>query len=211
MGTIYVAPWYGCGPYHSRPDGQPATEPTSPQTRASPVPGVSCCEFSRHPAHRSSRRRPQGPCKATEDRPPTPIYPNGAQAISPVAPSPPPLSPRGPSGSIGGSGLTMLGEVAPVHHPYRLKALQLGTQILLQPPYDRAIVPAVLGMVLVFPGCGAQVKIDSYTRRQPPAPQLGQTCSPGGTEWKHLGHRPLRTLDPGEGGLFACEDPGGDC
>ena len=101
VGTIYVAPWYGCGPYHSRPDGQPATEPTSPQTRASPVPGVSCCEFSRHPAHRSSRRRPQGPCKATEDRPPTPIYPNGAQAISPVAPSPPPLSPRGPSGSIG--------------------------------------------------------------------------------------------------------------
>ena len=33
--------------------------------------GVPCCVFSRHAAHRSSRRRPQGPCPATEDRPPT--------------------------------------------------------------------------------------------------------------------------------------------
>ena len=32
-----LAPWPGCEPFHSRPDGQPATDPTSPQTRATPV------------------------------------------------------------------------------------------------------------------------------------------------------------------------------
>ena len=32
-----VAPWPGCKPFHSRPDGQPATDPTSPQSRATPV------------------------------------------------------------------------------------------------------------------------------------------------------------------------------
>ena len=36
-GAMYVAPWPGCEPFHSRPDGQPATDPTSPQTRATPV------------------------------------------------------------------------------------------------------------------------------------------------------------------------------
>ena len=32
-----VAPWPGCEPFHSQPDGQPAVDPTSPQTRAIPV------------------------------------------------------------------------------------------------------------------------------------------------------------------------------
>ena len=32
-----VAPWPDCEPFHSRLDGQPATDPTSPQTRATPV------------------------------------------------------------------------------------------------------------------------------------------------------------------------------
>ena len=32
-----VAPWHGCERFHSRPDGQPATDPTSPPTRATPV------------------------------------------------------------------------------------------------------------------------------------------------------------------------------
>ena len=32
-----VAPWPGSKPFHSRPDGQPATDPTSPKTRATPV------------------------------------------------------------------------------------------------------------------------------------------------------------------------------
>ena len=34
---IPSAPWPGCMPFHSQPDGQPATDPTSPQTRATPV------------------------------------------------------------------------------------------------------------------------------------------------------------------------------
>ena len=32
-----VAPWPGCEPFHSQPDGQPAADPTSPQTRDIPV------------------------------------------------------------------------------------------------------------------------------------------------------------------------------
>ena len=65
-----VAPWPGCKPFRSRPDGQPATDPTSPQSRATPVARVPCCVSSRHPAHRNSRIGPSGPCAATEDRPP---------------------------------------------------------------------------------------------------------------------------------------------
>ena len=48
----------GCKPFHSRPDGQPATDPTSPQSRATPVARVPCCVSSRHPAHRNSRIGP---------------------------------------------------------------------------------------------------------------------------------------------------------
>ena len=47
--------------YHafiSRPDGQPATDPTSPQSRATPVARVPCCVSSRHPTHRNSRIGP---------------------------------------------------------------------------------------------------------------------------------------------------------
>ena len=35
--TQFSRAWPGCKPFHSRPDGQPATDPTSPQTRATPV------------------------------------------------------------------------------------------------------------------------------------------------------------------------------
>ena len=42
----------------ARPDGQPATDPTSPQSRATPVARVPCCVSSRHPAHRNSRIGP---------------------------------------------------------------------------------------------------------------------------------------------------------
>ena len=42
-----VAPWPGCKPFRSRPDGQPATDPTSPQSRATPVARVPCCVSSR--------------------------------------------------------------------------------------------------------------------------------------------------------------------
>ena len=57
--------WPGAAakPFHSRPriglgHGQPATDPTSPQSRATPVARVSCCVSSRHPAHRNSRIGP---------------------------------------------------------------------------------------------------------------------------------------------------------
>ena len=59
-GPSSVAPWPGCKPFHSRPDGQPATDPTSPQSRATPVARVPCCVSSRHPAHRNSRIRALG-------------------------------------------------------------------------------------------------------------------------------------------------------
>ena len=44
--------------FSSRPDGQPATDPTFPQSRATPVARVPCCVSSRHPAHRNSRIGP---------------------------------------------------------------------------------------------------------------------------------------------------------
>ena len=34
---MYVVPWHGCEPFHSRPDNPYATDPTSPQARATPV------------------------------------------------------------------------------------------------------------------------------------------------------------------------------
>ena len=34
---VHLAPWPGCEPFHSPPDCQPATDPTSLQTRATPV------------------------------------------------------------------------------------------------------------------------------------------------------------------------------
>ena len=45
-------------PFRSRPDGQPATDSTSPQSRATPVARVPCCVSSRLPAHRNSRIGP---------------------------------------------------------------------------------------------------------------------------------------------------------
>ena len=59
-----AVPWPGCEPFHSRPDGTVGDRPTH-RTTEDPrrlVPArserVPCCVFSRHPAHRSSRRRP---------------------------------------------------------------------------------------------------------------------------------------------------------
>ena len=40
-----VAPWPGCEPFHSQPDGLPATDPTSPKTRTTPVRGSSLLRF----------------------------------------------------------------------------------------------------------------------------------------------------------------------
>ena len=39
----------------------------------------------------------------------------------------------------------LLGKVAAVQHPHRLRMLQPGTQILLQPADDRVVIPAGLG------------------------------------------------------------------
>ena len=69
---------------------------------------VPCCVFSRHPAHRSSRRGPLWPSAGAADRPPTSNLPQWSPAISPVAPSPTlPLSSRRPSVSFGGFGLIL--------------------------------------------------------------------------------------------------------
>ena len=101
-----VAPWPGCKPFRSRPDGQPATDPTSPA-------------ISRHPGRESpllrilspSRasqlpHRALGPCAATEDRPPASHIPQDPRP-SPCSSltHPLPLSSRRPSVSFGGFGL----------------------------------------------------------------------------------------------------------
>ena len=101
-----LAPWPGCEPFHSRPDGQPATDPTSPQTRATPVRERSLLRIlssiPRIAAPADGHRDPVRRLKTSADL----IYPNGAQAISPVAPSPLfRLSSRRPSVSFGGFGL----------------------------------------------------------------------------------------------------------
>ena len=97
-----VAPWPGCKPFRSRPDGQPATDPTSPQSRATPVARVPCCVSSRHPAHRNSPHRALGPCAATEDRPPASHLPQdpGHLPCSSLT-HPLPLSSPRPSVSLG--------------------------------------------------------------------------------------------------------------
>ena len=79
-----------------RPDGavgDRATHRTTEDPRKLAPPWsarVPCCVFSHHPAHRAvpadGHRAPVRQLK-TVRRPP--IYPNGAQAISPAAPSPP--------------------------------------------------------------------------------------------------------------------------
>ena len=70
-----VAPWPGCKPFRSRPDGQPATDSTSPQSRATPVARVPCCVSSRHPAHRNSRIGLRGPVRRLKTVRRPPIYP----------------------------------------------------------------------------------------------------------------------------------------
>ena len=54
-----VAPWPGCEPFHSQPDGQPAADPTSPQTRVIPVRESSLLRIlSRIPALAGGHRGP---------------------------------------------------------------------------------------------------------------------------------------------------------
>ena len=53
-----LAPWPGCEPFHSPPDCQPALTQLPCKLVPPRSARVPCCVFSRHPAHRSSRRGP---------------------------------------------------------------------------------------------------------------------------------------------------------
>ena len=67
--AMYVAPWHGCARFHSQPDDPSATDPTSPQTRATPV--RECLLLRPRPLHlalRNVRRRSRGLPAAAEDR-----------------------------------------------------------------------------------------------------------------------------------------------
>ena len=65
-----VAPWPACKPFHSRPDSQPATDPTSPQTRATPVRESPLLRILSPSRASQLPHRALGPCAAPEDRPP---------------------------------------------------------------------------------------------------------------------------------------------
>ena len=106
---LAVGPGRDCEPFHSRPDGQPATDPPSgqpnvPANLGHPGPREFPAAYSlaipRIAVPADGHRDPVRRLK-TVRRPP--IYPNGAQVISPVAPSPHSavLTP-----SIGGFGLS---------------------------------------------------------------------------------------------------------
>ena len=85
---MYAAPWHGCERFHSRPDDPSATDPPSPQTRATPV--RECLLLRPRPFHlalRNVRRRSRGLPAAAEDRH-RPIYPKS----SPDHPPSPPIA-----------------------------------------------------------------------------------------------------------------------
>ena len=90
-----LAPWPDCVS-HSRTPRLTASlqlDPTSPQTRASPGPRRDSLLRILSPIPRiaAPAEGHRGPMRLTEDRlRRPPIYPNGAPAISPVAPSPTP-------------------------------------------------------------------------------------------------------------------------
>ena len=75
---MYAAPWHGCERFHSRPDDPSATDPTSPQTRATPV--RECLLLRPRPFHlalRNVRRRSRGlPAVSVFSR--RPIYPKSS-------------------------------------------------------------------------------------------------------------------------------------
>ena len=91
-----AAPWPGCEPFHSQPDGaRPPTDPPanrtrSPQTRASPVRESSLLRIlspSRASQPPQAAIGPQRAAMKTVRRPW--VLPKWSPAISPVAPSPP--------------------------------------------------------------------------------------------------------------------------
>ena len=77
--TRSAAPWHGCAPCHSQPDG--ARPPLTQRSRQlAPVRFVSasCRALSRHLAHHSHCRSPSAPPKTPPDRHQPPIYPNSS-------------------------------------------------------------------------------------------------------------------------------------
>ena len=93
--AMYAAPWHGCERFHSRPDDPSATDPPSPQTRATPV--RECLLLRPRPFHlalRNVRRRSRGlPAvsvfsrrpiypKSSPDHPPSPLIANSAAVTS---------------------------------------------------------------------------------------------------------------------------------
>ena len=104
LGNPVTAPWPGCEPFHSPPDCQPATDPTSLQTRATPE-SSAAYSLATIAAPAEGHRGPMRRLK-TVRRPP--IYPNEPSHL-PCSPSPTlPLSSRRPSVSFGGFGLTIV-------------------------------------------------------------------------------------------------------
>ena len=82
----FAAPWPGCEPFHSQPDDPSATDPTSPQTRATPV--RECLLLRPRPLHlalRNVRRRSRGLPAAADDRH-RPHLPEIVPGSSPLAP-----------------------------------------------------------------------------------------------------------------------------
>ena len=87
---VQSRPWHGCEPFHSRPEGLPATDPNVPENSHHPGPREFLAAYSLaipHIAAPADGHRDPARRLKTVRRPP--IYPNGAQSISPVAPSPP--------------------------------------------------------------------------------------------------------------------------
>ena len=78
-GAVQSRPRPGCEPFHSQPDRQHATDPTSPPTRTNQARGSSLLPIllpSR--TSLSSRRRPLGACAVTQDPPPTSHLPQSS-------------------------------------------------------------------------------------------------------------------------------------
>ena len=85
----FAAPWPGCEPFHSQPDDPSATDPTSPQTRATPV--RECLLLRPRPLHlalRNVRRRSRGLPAAADDR--------HRPHLPEIVPGPSPLAPHRP-------------------------------------------------------------------------------------------------------------------
>ena len=100
-----AAPWPGCEPFHSRPDGTVATDPPTGQPKIEPGPREFPAAYSLAiPRIAAPADGHRGPCAAmkTVRRPPYPKWNPGYFPCSSLTPLP--LSSRRPSVSFGGFG-----------------------------------------------------------------------------------------------------------